>query len=264
MYKIWTIYFAQTTESKRIRIGRTTRDVEKALASLKSPEPLVVLKTVKGTLALIRDLHEEFESLALEQQTQWYTSSPELLSRIEAIEDFDGSEPPKPKPEPKYEKYESEDITACCGCGRWLDDEFYGEITDFLTLDEDESYIDWGEIHDQDERMDAYASSKCDNHYLCSKCVLKGGLTNLIYRTFYVSRTNLSPFWTQTDEEVLSECVNMDMVHEKDQYVWVKARIFTRKILAQFFESNPSGDMNAAKLFIIAFIRTLDSTSRLD
>ena len=52
MYKIWTIYFAQATESKRIKIGKTTRNPEKVLARLNSSEALVLLKTVKGTLAL--------------------------------------------------------------------------------------------------------------------------------------------------------------------------------------------------------------------
>ena len=102
MYKIWTIYFAQASESKRIKIGKTTRNPETALASLNSSEELVLLKTVKGTLALSRDLHAEFEMLQVEGlQKGWYTSSPELLARIEAIEDFDGGEPPKPKPKPE-------------------------------------------------------------------------------------------------------------------------------------------------------------------
>ena len=54
-------------------------------------------------MALTRGLHTEIEMLQVEGlQKGWYTSSPELLARIESIEDFDGEEPPKPKPEPEY------------------------------------------------------------------------------------------------------------------------------------------------------------------
>ena len=70
MYKIWTIYFAQAIESKRIKIGRTTRNPETVLASLNSSEELVLLKTVKGTLALSRDLHTEFEMLQVVRTTK--------------------------------------------------------------------------------------------------------------------------------------------------------------------------------------------------
>ena len=45
-----------SVESKRVKIGKTTKNPETVLASLNSSEELVVLKTVKGTLALTRDL----------------------------------------------------------------------------------------------------------------------------------------------------------------------------------------------------------------
>ena len=261
MYKIWTIYFAQAIESKRIKIGKTTRNPETALASLNSSEALVLLKTVKGTLALTRDLHAEFEMLQVEGlQKGWYTASPELFARVETIEDFDGGEPPKPKPEPEYKEYKQEDIAACCGCGTWLSDEYNEERIEFLTLDESETYIDYGEIHDDGNIMNADAWSKSDD-YLCRKCALKGGLTNLIYPLFSTIRENLSPFWMQTDEKFLSACVDTPEIHETTRYIWVKARVFTRVCFAAFIEQNPSGDLNAAIRFILAEIRRIDSAN---
>ena len=261
MYKVWTIYFAQASESKRIKIGKTTRNPETVLVSLNSSEELVLLKTVKGTLAMTRDLHTEFEMLQVEGlQKGWYTSSSELLARIESIEDFDGGEPPKPKPEPKHEEYEQEDMSACCGCGTWLNDEYNEKLIDFLTLSEMDTYRDYGEIHGEDEVMNAGAWSKSDD-YLCRECALKGGLTNLIYPLFSTIRENLSPFWTQTDEKFLSMCVDTTEIRETSRYIWVKARVFTRKCLAAFIEQNPSGDLNATMRFILAEIRRIDSTN---
>ena len=262
MYRIWTIYFAQATESKRIKIGRTTQEPEKALASLNVSEALVLLKTVKGTFALARDLHTEFETLQVEGlQKGWYISSPELLARIESIEDFDGGEPPKPAPEPEYKEYKQEDRSACCGCGTWLSDEYNKQRIDVLTLGESETYRDYGDIHGEDEMMNADAWSKSDD-YLCRKCALKGGLTNLIYPLFSSIRENLSPFWTQTDENFLSMCVDTPEINETTRYIWVKARVFTRKCLAAFIEQNPSGDLNAAIRFLLAEIRRIDSANQ--
>ena len=261
MYKIWTIYFAQATESKRIKIGRTTRDPETVLASLNSSEELVLLKTVKGTLALSRDLHTENEMMQVEGlQKGWYTSSPELLARIESIEDFDGGEPPKPKPEPEYKEYKREYVPACCGCGTWLSGEYNEKLIDVLTLGESETYADYGDIHDGMEIMNADAWSKSDD-YLCRECALKGGLTNLIYPLFSTIRENLSPFWTQTDETFLSACVDTPEINETTRYIWVKARVFTRVYFAAFIEQNPSGDLNAAIRFIYAQIRRIESAN---
>ena len=259
MYKVWTIYFAQAIESKRIKIGRTTQNPEKALANLNSSEELTLLKTVKGTFALTRDLHTEFEMLQVEGlQKGWYTSSPELLARIESIEDFDGGEPPKPKPEPKRKEYIEEDKSACCGCGTWLSYEYNEKRIDFLTLGGSLTYRDYGGIHDEMEIMNADAWSKSDD-YLCRECALKGGLTNLIYPLFSTTRENLSPFWTQTDENFLSMCVDTTEIHETTRYIWVKARVFTRKCLAAFIEQNPSGDLNAAVRFLLTAIKRIDS-----
>ena len=193
-------------------------------------------------------------------QNGWYTSSPELLARIEAIEDFDGGKPPKPKPEPEYKEYKREDMSACCGCGTWLSDEYNEEPIDVLTLGESETYRDYGEIHGEEEMINADAWSKSDD-YMCRECALKGGLTNLIYPLFSTIRENLSPFWTQTDEKFLSMCVDTTEIHETTRYIWVKARVFTRKCLAAFIEQNPSGDLNAAIRFILAEIRRSDSAN---
>ena len=259
MYTIWTIYFAQTTDSKRIKIGRTRKNLEKALANLNLSEELTVLKTVKGTLTMTRDLHAEFETLQVEGlQKGWYTSSLELLARIEGIEDFDGGEPPKP--EPKYIEYAKEELPACCGCGTWLSDEYNEKPIDFLTLDESDTYIDYGEIHDEMDMMNAAGWSKSDD-YLCRKCALKGGLTNLIYPLFSTIRENLSPFWTEMDENFLLMCADTPEIHEKTRYIWLKARVFTRKCFAAFIEQNPSGDLNAAIRFILAEIRRIDSAN---
>ena len=192
MYTIWTIYFAQTSNSKRIKIGRTRNNLEKTLANLNLSEELTVLKTVKGTVTMTRDLHAEFETLQVEGlQKGWYTSSPELLARIEAIEDFDGDEPPKPepKPEPKSIESETEYLPACCGCGIWLSGEYNEKPIDFLTLRESETYIDYGEIHGEMDTMNAAGWSKSDD-YLCRECALKGGLTNLIFPIFSAIREN--------------------------------------------------------------------------
>ena len=261
MDKIWTIYFAQASESKRIKIGRTTKNLEKALANLNLSEELTVLKTVKGTLPMTRDLHAEFETLQVEGlQKGWYISSPKLLARIEAIEDFDGDEPPKPEPKPEPKYYEEEDLPACCGCGRWMSDEYNEKPIEFLTLNESDTYIDYGEIHDEDEKVNAASWSKSDD-YLCRECALKGGLTNLIYPLFSTIRENLSPFWTEIDEKFLLMCADTPEIHETTRYIWLKARVFTRKCFAAFIEQNPSGDLNAAIRFILAEIRRIDSAN---
>lgn len=172
-------------------------------------------------MALTRDLHTEFETLQVERvQKGWYTSSPELLARIEAIEDFDGDEPPKPepKPKPRYIEYEEEDLPACCGCGIWLSDEYNEKPINFLTLDESNTYRDYGEIHDEMDMMNAAGWSKSDD-YLCRKCALKGGLTNLIYPLFSTIRENLFPFWTEVDEKFLLMCVDTPDIHETTRYI---------------------------------------------
>ena len=261
MSKVWTIYFAQATESKRIKIGRTIQNPEKALARLNASEELTLLKTVKGAFALTRDLHTEFEMLQVEGlQKGWYTSSPELLARIESIEDFDGGEPPKPKPEPERKEYIQEDKSACCGCGTWLSDEYNEKRIEFLTLGESLTYRDYGEIHGEDEIMNAGAWSKSDD-YLCRECTLKGGLTNLIYPMFSTIRKNLSPFWTEIDENFLLMCTDTPEIHETTRYIWLKARVFTRKCLAAFIEQNSSGNLNAAIRFILTEIRRIDSAN---
>ena len=108
------------------------------------------------------------------------------------------------------------------------------------------------------ERADAWSKS---GDYLCRECALKGGFTNLIYPLFSIMRENLSPFWTQTDEKFLSMCVDTTEIHETTRYIWVKARVFTRKCLTAFIEQNPSGDLNAAIHFIYAQIGRIESAN---
>ena len=51
-------------------------------------------------------------------------------------------------------------------------------------------------------------------------------------------------------EKFLSMCVDTNEIRETTRYIWVKARVFTRKCLAAFIEQNPSGDLNATIRFI--------------
>ena len=256
--KTWNIIFIQFPDLSYITVKRSSRTPEEVMKSLKLP--CDVIKTILGTFHLEKSIKAEFEPHSVSNYEGWYHPVPEVLERIDSIEDYDGEEPPKPKPQPKPQKYEREDIAACCGCGTWLSDEYNEKPIDILTLGESETYIDYGEIHGEDEIMNAHAWSKSDD-YLCRECALKGGLTNLIYPLFSIVRENLSPFWTQTDEKFLSMCVDTTEIHETTRYIWVKARVFTRKCLAAFIEQNPSGDLNAAIRFIYAQIGRIESAN---
>ena len=256
--KTWNIIFIQFPDLGYITVKKSSRTPEEVMKSLKLP--CDVIKTILGTFHLEKSIKAEFEPHSVSNYEGWYHPVPEVLERIDSIEDYDGEEPPKPKPKPKPQKYEREDISSCCGCGTWLSDEYNEERIEFLTLDESETYIDYGEIHDDGDIMNADAWSKSDD-YLCRKCALKGGLTNLIYPLFSTIRENLSPFWMQTDEKFLSACVDTPEIHETTRYIWVKARVFTRVCFATFIEQNPSGDLNAAIRFILAEIRRIDSAN---
>ena len=256
--KTWNIIFIQLSDLGYITVKKSSRTPEEVMKSLKLP--CDDIKTILGTFHLEKSIKAEFEPHSVSNYEGWYHPVPEVLERIDSIEDYDGEEPPKPKPQPKPQKYEREDIAACCGCGTWLSDEYNEKPIDILTLGESETYIDYGEIHGEDEIMNAHAWSKSDD-YLCRECALKGGLTNLIYPLFSIVRENLSPFWTQTDEKFLSMCVDTTEIHETTRYIWVKARVFTRKCLAAFIEQNPSGDLNAAIRFIYAQIGRIESAN---
>ena len=256
--KTWKIIFIQLSDLGYITVKKSSRTPEEVLKSLKLP--CDVIKTILGTFHLEKSIKAEFEPHRVSNYEGWYHPVKEVLERIDSIEDYDGEEPPKPKPQPKPHKYERQDIAACCGCGTWLSDEYNEKPIEILTLGESETYIDYGEIHDGMETMNADAWSKSDD-YLCRTCALKGGLTNLIYPLFSIMRENLSPFWTQTDEKFLSICVDTPEIHETTRYIWVKARVLTRKCLAAFIEQNPSGDLKAAIRFIYAQIGRIESAN---
>ena len=256
--KTWKIIFIQLSDLDYITVKKSSRTPEEVLKSLKLP--CDAIKTILGTFHLEKSIKAEFEPHRVSNYEGWYHPVPEVLERINSIEDYDGEKPPKPKPEPKPRRYEQVDRDACCGCGTWLSDEYNEKRIEVLTLGESETYIDYGEIHDEMEVMNADAWSKSDD-YLCRECALKGGLTNLIFPLFTNIRENLSPFWTQTDEKFLAMCVDTAEILETTRYIWVKARVFTRKCLAAFIEQNPSGNLNAAIRFIFAEIRRIDSAN---
>ena len=114
--------------------------------------------------------------------------------------------------------------------------------TNFLALDE--NYFDWGNIH-------IYGETNHD--WLCHPCAVAGGLTNVIFDEFHSNRELLYPYWQLHDEEFLAKCID-DVVNERIRYVWIKAQVFARIMRAKFLESNPLGNLNDLKHFILAYI----------
>lgn len=189
-YKVWNIIFLQMPGAGWITVKKTSRAPSVAMESLKLPVDLI--KTISGTMALHKSLKTEFEPHSVSGHDDWYSPVPELLARIDSIEDYDGGEPPPPPPEPEAPRHYEDPYYYCSGCNDQFDEY---EKDDLITVGED--YTDYGEVH-------LYGS--LEHGHLCRRCALGGGLTNIIYPIFYENRMSLSPYWEQSDESFLSKC----------------------------------------------------------
>jgi len=236
--KTWNIYFVRGTESGKIMIRKTDRDPEFVLNTLAVHENCDLIKSILGTSKLRENLHQEFESLAIDAAKNWYNPHPELTNRIDSIQDFDGEEPPPPTPisQPKKREY--------------VNPFFYCELCGFEAVDEsmllqlDNDYIDWGSLHDP------MYESKASKH-LCRECAFKGGLTNSVFKHFRENRMHLAPYWDENDEIFLGKCSNEPDIYEGVRFIWIKCRVFVRNMLGRVLIENPTADLNTIRSSII-------------
>ena len=236
--KTWNIIFIQLADLDYITVKKSSRIPEEVMKSLKLPGK--VTKTILGTFHLEKSIKAEFEPHSVSNYEGWYHPVPEVLERIDSIEDYDGEDPPPPPREPKvsryYEDYEDPHY-YCSGCNG----QFEEHEKDIL-IDVGKDYIDYGDVH---------YSAIPSHGYLCSRCALAGGLTNIIYPTFFANRETLHPFWDEKDEEFLLRCSNDDPLYEGVKYVWVKASVATRQLYALFIGQHPTANISDAKDFIL-------------
>ena len=239
-YKVWNIFFLSMIGTNWITVRKSTRTAEEVIGSLKLPvDPI---KSILGTEKLEKNLKVEFEPHSVKGHENWYKPVPELLARIDSIEDYDGEEPPPPPPEPKVWRQYEDPHYYCSSCNGQFEVE-----TDVVALDSD--YIDYGGVH---------YSGDLKHGYLCNRCALEGGLTNIIYPEFYSKRESLAPYWEQSDENFLSKCSDDGPIDESCIYIWIKARVLTRTLYAMFIENHPSGSISDAKDFIIEALEFIE------
>lgn len=83
-----TIYFIKSDETKEIKIGYTSGEVEKRLKSLQTGHPykLQVLATMPGSRDDEKNLHERFASSRL--SGEWFKPYPDLLVFIATVKEF--------------------------------------------------------------------------------------------------------------------------------------------------------------------------------
>ena len=239
MPKIQTIFFAQGTETKRIKIGLTGQTSEVGIKAFRAQlsEEVIILKTIVGTLALAKSLRGEFKALQV-NNLKWFNPHPELLARIDSIEDHDGK-PPKPESEQEPKHYYKPEI-SCCYCNTSDDIQMMDQVRGgFLTTNN--NHRDWGGV-----AIYGWTGS----NKLCWKCALNGGFTNDIFEVFRDNRQSLHPFWHKKDEEFLAQC-DLEISDAAILYIWEKAKIFTTETLGKFFAKSPLGDLNEAKRFLL-------------
>ena len=239
-YKVWNIFFLSMIGTNWITIKKSSRTAEEVIGSLKLPVNLI--KSILGTGKLEKNLKAEFELHSVNGHENWYKPVPELLTRIDSIEDYDGEGPPPPPPEPKVRIQYEDPYYYCSNCNGQFEVE-----TDLVALDSD--YMDYGDVH---------YMGVLDHGYLCRRCALEGGLTNIVYPKFYSKRESLSPYWEQSDENFLSICLNDDPIYESYRYIWIKARVLTRTLYAMFIANHPSGSISDAKDFIIEALDVIE------
>jgi uncharacterized protein YozE (UPF0346 family) len=80
-----TIYFIKSDETKEIKIGYTSGEVEKRLKTLQTGHPykLQVLATMPGSRDEEKTLHEKFASIRL--SGEWFKPHPDLLAFIATV-----------------------------------------------------------------------------------------------------------------------------------------------------------------------------------
>lgn len=238
--KTWNIIFIQLPDLGYITVKKSSRTPEEVMKYLKLP--CDVIKTILGTFHLEKSIKAEFELHSVSNYEGWYHPVPEVLERIDSIEDYDGEGPPPPPPEPKVRRrYERDEMNYryCSSCNSQFEEHEWNNL-----IDVGEDYIDYGDVH--------YMGS-IGHGYLCSRCALEGGLTNIIYPTFYFNRES-HPYWDERDEEFLSICTDVAPLNENIKYVWVKASVFTRVSYASFIVGHPTGNISDAKDFILKIL----------
>ncbi len=247
--KTWNIIFIQLADLDYITVKKSSRTPEEVIKSLKLP--CKVIKTILGTFHLEKSIKAEFESHSVSSYREWYHPVPEVLKRIDSIEDYDGEDPPPPPREPKvsryYENYEDPHY-YCTGCNGQFEEYEKNKL-----IDVGEDYTDYGDVH---------YMGIASHRYLCSQCALEGGLTNIIYSTFFANRETLDPFWNERDEEFLSICSNDDPLYEGIKYVWVKASVATRQLYALFIGQHPTANIREAKNFILEVFKSKGEEER--
>ena len=240
-HKTWNIIFIQLADLDYITVKKSSRTPEEVMKSLKLPGE--VIKTILGTFHLEKSIKAEFELHSVSNYDGWYHPVPEVLDRINSIEDYDGENPPPPPPEPKASRYYEDPYYYCTGCNGQFE-----EYEKDILIGVDESYTDYGDVH--------YGFAGHD--YLCSQCALGGGLTNIIYPTFFANREALRLFWDERDEEFLSKCSDDSPLYEGTKYVWVKASVATRQLYGQFIGRHPTANISDAKNFILKVLELKD------
>ena len=171
MPKTLTIFFAQGTETKRVKIGSTNQTPEVGIKAFRAQlsEEVTVLKTIVGTSALAKSLRQEFKPLQV-NNLKWFNPHPELLARINSIEDHDGK-PPKAKSEPKPKHhYHYEYEMHCCYCNIYDESQIMDRgRSGFLTTND--NHRDWGGI-----AIYGWTGS----NKLCWECALDGGSATVL------------------------------------------------------------------------------------
>lgn len=79
------VYFIQAADTRDIKIGFTTRDVESRVREMQTghPSELLILAKTRGSVSLERELHQKFEKHS--GRGEWFTPHPDLMSYITAI-----------------------------------------------------------------------------------------------------------------------------------------------------------------------------------
>ena len=88
--KTWNIVFIQLSDLGYITVKKSSRTPEEVLKSLKLP--CDVIKTILGTFHLEKSIKAEFEPHRVSNYEGWYHPVPEVLERIDSIEDYDGED----------------------------------------------------------------------------------------------------------------------------------------------------------------------------
>ena len=215
------IYFAQTVKSKHIKIGKTSRDPETRLKEIQLPEEIILLKAIKGDASLEAQLHEEFTSHALGRE--WFEPHPDLLRRIELIEDWDGNPPPTPASTSVRSKSRSQQddnsFVYCAYCNAQVDT----RVEDYLDMTE--SYPDMVSPHWAGKMMIGTLGMITGHDHACAKCTKDVGFTDYAF-DFFKAHAD----WRDAYADSLTG-------NYLDIYIWLKANVLVEEILKPVWDN---------------------------